>query len=253
MTGKSDEAPSTRLKGEKVEIDEASVLGFFSERAQRYNRDAPLVSVLYQDRNPELAKRRDEQEKAKILPLLNLAGSETVLDIGCGIGRWADALSGLISRYIGLDADPGLISIAHERHVDPNTQFHTMGAGDLAQANFIEQGSINLVIICGLFPYINDETAKACLAGLEDKLAPGARIYLREPLGVDERFTLRDHWSEELQQSYSAIYRSRPEMLGLILDALPGFKTDGFQPLFDEGTLNNRAETRQYFLIGQVG
>ena len=252
MTRRSDKTSSTRLKGEKVDINEASVLGFFSERAQRYSDEAPLVSVLYQDKNPELAERRDEQEKAKVLPLLNLKGSETVLDIGCGIGRWVDILAGSVNQYIGIDADPGFIRIAKERRTDTRVQFHALGAGELAKAGFVEPDSVNLVIICGLFPYINDETAKTSLVGLEKKLAPGARIYLREPLGVKARFTLRNHWSEELQQFYSAIYRSRAEMLDLFSGALPGFDSNGFQPLFGETALNNRAETQQYFLIGQV-
>ena len=42
----------------------------------------------------------------QILPLLDVSTSTKVLDIGCGIGRWAEAFVGKIDFYHGTDLIP---------------------------------------------------------------------------------------------------------------------------------------------------
>jgi len=70
-------------------------------------------------------------------------------------------------------------------------------------------------------------------------------------MGMAGRLSLSGHWSEELQAHYSAIYRSREEIAAMLAQAFPAptFQPGPITPLFDDGALNNRAETRQHFCL----
>ena len=52
----------------------------------------PYVSVLLGDQNPEYALAWNTFEKENILPKMDINDTCNVLDIGCGIGRWAEVL-----------------------------------------------------------------------------------------------------------------------------------------------------------------
>lgn len=78
-----------------------------------------------------------------------------------------------------------------------------------------------------------------------------AILCIREPIAIQDRLTLKDFYSSELDDNYNAIYRTRNELMGLFEDTLfcRGFtiKTENY--LFEESALNNRRETAQYYFI----
>ena len=79
----------------------------------------------------------------------------------------------------------------------------------------------------------------------------GGLVCVRLPIGLDERLTLKDFYSEELQSDYNAIYRTRDEMMKLFDDTLlaDGFRITDEGFMFDAPELNNRKETTQYYIL----
>jgi 2-polyprenyl-3-methyl-5-hydroxy-6-metoxy-1,4-benzoquinol methylase len=241
----------SRVVGDKTDLNQDAVARFFEQRASKFNADTPLTAILYQDRHPEIAQQRDELERERILPLLALSGTERVLDVGCGIGRWAAAVQDRVAAYHGFDASASLIDIAKTYCAHPHVAFHAFGADALSDAWLAEVGPFDRVICSGILIYLNDDQVAVLLAKLSRHLAPGAIVYLREPMGMQGRLTLSGHWSEELQAHYSAIYRS-PEEIGACLAtafAAPEFAIGAAEQLFHDAALNNRAETRQQFCL----
>jgi SAM-dependent methyltransferase len=81
-----------------------------------------------------------------------LANAPVVLEIGCGNGRFLEALSPLVSQAIGLDISSAMISAAKSRCAAlPNVQVHQTNGTDLTAA---EDASIDLVLAIDSFPYI---------------------------------------------------------------------------------------------------
>lgn len=252
MSGSDRPDRPDRIRGRKVPLADAKarIAEFFAGRTAKRDDRNPYVSVIYQDRNPELAEQRDREEKALILPKLALTPQSRVLDVGCGIGRWADALQGRIGRYVGVDFSPEMIALAKERHDPASADFRVLAAEDVS-AQALGEAGFDRVIVAGVFIYMDDAEILRCLSGLKGVLAPGGLIYLREPLALEERLTLNGVWSEELQQNYYAVYRTRAEMTELLRAGLGLGSDPDFQELYQTGGLNNRAETRQFYsLIG---
>jgi cyclopropane fatty-acyl-phospholipid synthase-like methyltransferase len=240
-----------RIHKTKTAINSEAVADFFNDRAKRFDPAKPLVSVIYQDRNPELAEARDRHEKELIVPQLELKPLDRVLDVGCGIGRWADALRGKIARYHGTDLAHGLTNIARDRFGDSHAfTFQTLTAQESTASRLTYKGPFDLVIVTGLFIYLNDDECLQVLAQLGELAAPQARILLREPIAVGERLTLQNIWSEELQYHYSAIYRPLTEYESMITKTLKqlGFYIAASNRLFPP-ELANRQDTTQHYLI----
>lgn len=241
-----------RIK-EKIEsIDYDETKQFFKNRAGKFKESNPYSVTMYQDNNADLVKARNEKEVQKILPKLMLTKDSKVLDIACGIGRWADALPDAIAEYCGVDFSGELIEIANKRNAKANFFFYEGAANEIdvvLQKN--KKGKYNRFLLMGILIYLNDEDVQAVLTQVEKNCEEHGIICLREPIGIEDRLTLKDFYSEELSDNYNAIYRNREEMKGFLNATLlsKGFKIceEGF--LFDEETLNNRKETAQYYYV----
>ncbi len=241
----------SRIAGEKVALNRNEIADFFEQRARKFTAATPLTAILYQDNHPEIAERRDALERERVLPLLALTGAERVLDVGCGIGRWGAAISGLVDTYHGIDASPSLIELARSYCQRDNTTFHAVGVDDLTDEWLATHGPFDRVICSGILIYLDDHQVASLLAAISRGLAPDAIVYVREPMGLKARLTLASEWSVELQARYSAIYRSPQEITAALAEAFPPPR-HGVGPatlLFEQADLNNRAETQQHFCI----
>lgn len=239
-----------RLKHEIAEIDYTKTKKFFSNRAGKYNTENPYSVTMYQDDRKELVQKRNKAEIEKIYPLLGVDENSRILDLACGIGRWADAIDREIAEYCGVDFSEELIEIARKRNEKKFASFYS-GATNKIRSILErgEKGTFNIILMVGILLYLNDQDISSTFDQVKDICEKHAVICIREPIGIEERLTLKDFYSKELKDHYNAIYRTRTEIMSLLQVFFEnGFemKKEGF--LF-EGDLNNRKETAQYFFL----
>lgn len=232
-----------RVYGEQRDLSYSDTAAFF--RARAAGNAHGLSATMYQAE--ELAVRRDAAEKAIALPLIAPVPADAVLDIGCGNGRWAATLAPRVASYTGIDFSEGLVQAAREQA--PAGEFHVMGAHEFRPERFAG-ARFTLFMLSGILAYLNDADVATLLEGITLLAAKRARIYLREPMGRQERLTLDRFWSEELSTLYSAVYRTRDEYLQLSEAVLAPAE---FR-VWHEGApfgpeLQNRKDTEQRFLI----
>ena len=241
----SKEIKPSRVTGDVLSLDYKNTASFFERRGSAQDAHA-LTATMYQA--PELAARRDEAEKATVLPFLNPQADDRVLDIGCGTGRWAESLLPTVAAYLGLDFSESLLVMARKRI--PDATFQAVNVAHLRADELSLPAPFSLIICSGILAYINDADMTHLFAELGKVAGDHCRIYLREPMAKQERLTLDGFWSEELGAHYSAIYRTREEYVELLRE-LNGFCIQAEGEPFP-GVLQNRAETEQrYFLIAR--
>ncbi|MEY8392215.1 class I SAM-dependent methyltransferase [Lachnospiraceae bacterium] len=241
-----------RIAEKITDIDYKETRRFFKRRAEKFSGDNPYAVTMYQDNNENLVRERNRKEMEKLCPLLKLDAASKVLDVACGVGRWADAFPEDIKEYCGLDFSKELITIANQRNTREHFSFLEGAAEELEQTlKDNGKGRYNRILLVGILIYLNDKEVRSVLNQAERSSEPHSVICIREPIGIQERLTLKDFFSEELKDHYNAIYRTRRELEGFLDKTLisKGFaiRREGF--LFEEDTLNNRRETAQYFYI----
>lgn len=223
---------------------------FFQNRAKKYNSTYPYSVTMYQDSHPELTELRNNQEVKKLKKLLKLDSSSKILDLACGIGRWAEQIGSDIDYYYGVDFASNLIEIAKKRNTSDKKKFITGPITDIQEV--VPNKKFNRILIIGALMYLNDDDIAKMLAQIEHLCESNCIICIREPIALEERLTLKDFFSEELASNYNAIYRTRSELVNLLFRPLleRGFSISQEGFLFEnESQLNNRKETSQYFFI----
>lgn len=234
------------------QIDPAEVESFFSKRAEKAKTIGSLRAVIYQDKHPDLAERRDVSEKALLLPKLALHDNNRVLDIGCGTGRWTSVLAPLVDFYHGTDFIPGLIDIARaENSTAKNVRYSVLPSTSVRLELLGESQSFDRIIVLGLLIYLNEEDVLETLRCIADVAAQKCRLMVREPVAIGERLTIKKHFSSDLDQFYNAIYRTESELLVMISEILElvGFTLLDSGYVFDQPEMNNRADTIQKWYL----
>ncbi|MFO0982167.1 MAG: class I SAM-dependent methyltransferase [Planctomycetota bacterium] len=209
---------------------------------------------MYQDQNPALAEQRDAVERETVLRLLALRQPVRVLDVGCGVGRWALHLAPHVASYLGIDFSAALITIARERVLGlwqpERFTFQELPAAALGTAPLHVPPPFDLVIVAGVLVYVNDADCVRVLSAIAELCERDATVYVREPVAREQRLTLDQFFSSELRARYSAVYRTRAQYDALFAPTLASrrFTLAHAGDLFGDD-LGNRAETRQQIFL----
>lgn len=239
-----------RVYGKKVFIDTKEVQNFYNKRAAAA-ASGDIGTVLLGNSDPQFRNQRNVFDRDYILPMLDVGPETRVLDIGCGIGRWAGFILPHCGFYCGVDFSSEMIRVAKQvcRDLGGNSALYCMPAAEAAGQNAdFYGGRFDRVIINGVLMYINDPDAELILRQLPDLLAEHCTLYLHDTVGLKERLTLNAFPSDALQSSYSAIYRTPEEYMEL------------YAPLFDAGfsvmkrefipdTGDHYSDTGRYYFI----
>ena len=210
---------NNRVYNDKVNVDDKNIKAFFNNRAKRFAAGEvdQYTSVVLGDNKPDYGKEWHEFEKKQVVQHLNLGPDKKVLDIGCGIGRWAENIIDHCGEYIGTDFSDEMIRSAGERFKSySNALFINSSFQDIFKNKKIIGRKFDTVIIAGVSMYINDADLRKGYDSLADVLNEGAIVYIEESIGVNERLTLDHIWSDSLKDNYDAIYRTRKEYLELM-------------------------------------
>jgi SAM-dependent methyltransferase len=232
----------------KPQIDPSDVMRFFAERAEKAKKIGSLRAVIYQDKHPDLAERRDVAEKSLLLPMLRLQASDRVLDIGCGTGRWTAVIAPQVARYHGTDFSADLIEIARAEHGGfENVCFSVLPSVSVNLKELGEAERFDKIVVFGLLIYLNDDDVIETLRRVANVAAPQCYLLIREPVAIGERLTIKEHFSDDLDQIYNAIYRTEEELLAMTFTTLGllGFVLVDKGYVYEQKELCNRADTVQ--------
>lgn len=165
---------------------------------------------MFQDK--ENSEQRHIEEQRVLLSNIDVSGKK-VLEIGCGIGRWADPLHDKCDYYLGLDFSQDMINIAKNSYGDfDNCEFQLMSATNIKIDDLIIKPPFDLIILSGFLIYINDDDLEIIMDEINKIGSENKKIFVMEPIScLDTRLTLKDFYSEGLESDYSAIYRTEDE------------------------------------------
>lgn len=242
-----------RIYGTKVNIDTEKTRNLYNERGKKINSMKSMyTAVLLGDQNPEYADKWDEIEKREVLPYLNLTAEDSVLDLGCGIGRWAEEVMPICKNYVGVDFSDGMINCAKQRcseYIDENKKFICCSVQDYLNNSYYS--NINIFIVSYVCMYINDEDMIKCFEKILEKASLKCVIYFIDTIALNDRLTLNEIYSEALKADYSALYRNIEEYekaFEVFYNA--GFRKtkEGFMPKLN-GEANFSETDRHYTIL----
>ena len=238
-----------RVYGEKINIDTENTISFYNQRAKTIKtREREYTTVLLGDKDPDFSVKWDAYEKQFILPKLKLTKEKVILDIGCGIGRWAEAVVGQCKEYYGVDFSSEMIAVAKQNVRNNHCHFYTMSIVDALSDPKITARKYDLVLMAGVSMYINEDELKESYRLLRKLVNKDSLFYFEESVGKKERLTLNHIWSEDLKDYYGAIYRTREEYKSLIRECMKEveFIEEGYMNFLDK---KEQSETSHWYAV----
>ena len=182
----------TRLYGEKEDINKENVKEFFDKRADK-EVDSLMTITSFQDKE-NLDQRQIEESKI-VIENIDLTGQK-IIEIGCGLGRWAEIFHDKCESYLGLDYAENLIKLAKEYYNYENCEFQVMSALDINADELIIKPPFDIIFVAGVLIYLNDEDISQMIKQINKIASKDKIIYIRETVSVmDTRLTLKDFYS----------------------------------------------------------
>lgn len=223
----------TRVYTDKINIDNNSTKEFWQKRANNINN---LQTVLLGSDNTGSEQNiRNENEKRIVEKIIEKIQNPGILDIGCGIGRWAENLQNKFEYYVGVDFSEGFINYASKKFTNfSNVKFYNNSILNLDKD--ILTSRFNLIICTGVLMYINDENISNIFKAFR-QVSP-EYLYIQESISLIGRLTLNKFESKDLKTDYSAIYRTKQEYEEY-------FKTNAFNIIKTDLLLDNKSGARE--------
>ncbi len=143
----------------------------------------------------------------------DLGPDASVLDLGSGVGVWAEYFAQRFSNVVAVEASSTLYTALKDRCSPyPNVTTHNRDVLSFEPNNNSEATDrFGLVFLGGLLMYLNDDDVSTLLRKLIPHLEPGAIVLCRES-------TIR-HGVNTLQGDYQVTYRSVETYRRILLDA----------------------------------
>ena len=228
-----------RVYGEKMSIHTECVRDFYNKRAS-LAEERGWGAISLGDEDTTIAARVYDYDRDVLFPKLKINSNNRVLELGCGMGRWAKIVLPHCGAYCGVDFSEEMLKVAEKvcgDYAKKSAFFHLSASEAAGKEPAFYGGAFDCVILSGVCIYINDEELKDIFERLPALALPHCTICVKETAAMVERLTLDGFYSEALQSTYDAIYRTTDEYSAL------------FQPLLAAGF----TISEQYFLPEEVG
>jgi len=190
-------------------------------------------------------------EKQHLEKIISFKKSDTVVDLGAGIGLWSDFFSKKVSKVYLVEKQEHFITHAKKRINDLMLFNIETVLSDVIDFD-IQENSVDYVFISGVTIYLSDDVLYVLAKKIFSYLKPNGKLIHRDAYGINERYVV-DKYSDALGLDYSALYRTREEYDNYFIKK-GNFKKKYDQDMYDGGKkspYNKWDETRLRLAIYQ--
>lgn len=153
-----------------------------------------------------------ESEKNALLSQIShlLKPTESILEFGCGLGRWSRVLSQFVAHVDAFDSCDDFIVKARDINKSENISNVSFFTSDIDKLNISK--TYDHTVSIALLHYLSEEDFLKAMRSIQQAVKPGGYAIFRESFGTDKRFELHGFYSEVLDTEYHAIYRTSQEL-----------------------------------------
>lgn len=202
-----------RVYGEKIEINMNSVQNFYNKRAAMIDEKG-WGAVSLGDEDSSIAAKVYDYDRGILFPKFGVTSTSRILELGCGMGRWAKIVLPYCAAYCGVDFSKEMLEAAEKvckDYLDRSSFYHMSVSEAVEKGPQFFGGAFHCVIISGVCMYINDLELTQIFEHIPFLCQAHCTICIKEPAAFEKRLTLNEFPSEALHSKYNAIYRTPEE------------------------------------------
>ena len=132
-----------------------------------------------------------EKEEAILLPVIESYSANSVLDLGCGNGRYAKSLCPQVKEYVGVDISNNFIAKLKKDNITRDYNFIHSAAHE-----FKTQRKFDVILMIGLLTYMNDDDISEMILNSSNHLNKDGVIIVRNVNHLSsKRSFFNDKWN----------------------------------------------------------
>lgn len=196
--------------------NQAAILQFFEKG------DPAIVGIAPLSTGNPIERPYRHYHEARTLEKHLPRGNFSMLEIGCGSGRWAFEFAPRLTRYVGLDLSTSQIAYAQEKARKNGLEhlsFLPISVGDYLLAEQadgtqpnVQDQKFDVVYFSGVSLYLEDDVWHEILEKLKVLLSEKSLLVERTTTSVGKRIVYD-------RDDYYAIYRTDEEIADILIDA----------------------------------
>ncbi|MBU1222104.1 amino acid racemase [Myxococcota bacterium] len=207
--------------GKKLDLNVDEIRQFWEKRAEMIEKQQTgILQSTMLTVSEEEALAREQKEKDEFLepsrPFLNK--SMSVMELGCGTGRWTRTLAEYVGHVDAWDYNEKFVELS--KSLAANQGLSNISVNCASVEDVPRDRQFDGVISIALLHYLSEVQFESVMDIMMNCVRPGGIAVFRETFGVERRFELHGFYSTVLDTPYHAVYRTPEE----IQAKLPGFK-----------------------------
>jgi len=163
--------------------------------------------------DPVWANYRHRMEKKHLFRLVRFNESMSVLDLGCGTGRWSFEFAKKCKSVLAVDFSPTFIEYANKAAREAGVGNVTFICQSITEFSYLENLQFDVIHLGSVLQYLNDESVRALINELRHHLRADGLLIERDSIAINQRIVMTS--------DYQCIYRTEDELLRM-------FQNNGF-------------------------
>lgn len=175
----------------------------------KYSKRKDLSEHSLMNLNPDakLANEKFIFESNRLKNLVEFNQNWHVLDLGGGVGHWSSFFSKVCSNVTLVERERAFVEVAKSELQNSSIKIIQDDC-----INYIAESNLyDVVFMSGVSIYLDDDGLNKCMQNIKQYLKVGGIFIHRDAYGLDEQFNINDKYSSNLQEYYTAKYRTRSE------------------------------------------
>lgn len=186
-----------------IKFSHSQIRDWWNNQAQKNPQSAGMLSVYGADKISQAYRRWAEWRHFR--KLVRLKPEMSVLELGCGAGRWAMDMSPIVSKVVGVDFSSEMIRIGCETLQNAGITNVHLEVG--SAASFQSSESFDLIYLSGVDQFLDDTELASMLSNVRKLLRPGGILIDRVTLSLSESQFI------EKGNGYQCYYRSKHDLI----------------------------------------
>ncbi len=164
-------------------------------------------SLMNLETDERLSENKFRPQMEHFNRVVTLRGDDVIMDLGGGVGLWSEYFSKRVRHVILVEKQKEFVDVARKKFSEQSINNVEIIYDDIVNFDVIP-GSVDKVFISGVTIYLNDDALTALSNKIRHALREGGELIHRDSYGGYGRYVIDNKFSEKLDMTYSAIYRS---------------------------------------------
>ncbi len=170
-----------------MKLDDSKTQQFWEETANEIGTRFDKFGAVMVNDDPVWVKYRHKVETEHLFRRVEVGPSMSVLDLGCGVGRYSTEFAKKCKSVLAIDYSPTFIEYAEKAARDEGISNITFLCQSITEFSYLENLDFDIIHLGGVLMYMNDKSIEELINQLKHHLRKDGVLIKRGTVALKQR------------------------------------------------------------------